>query len=211
MDCIRSKKKLLEERLLIGDPNAQFTYYILYLLSLLWLNRSTKYGFFGFPKDTYLSTTHLHFSAESHSVAGSLSLATRLQTGDRQAVNLTRALEIAIPAWHSITSLHSSLFDALYLPSETEVRFLLPPMTLLVAEGSSGGGIRRFRLRRRASLPAFPREIPADQTPRLSQQYPRKSRSIVEKSRDLAALLDLYRDVGFGDIFPNRSRKSNMY
>lgn len=88
---------------------------------------STKYGFYGYPKDTYLSTTHLQFSADSHSVAGSLSLATRLQTGDHQPVNLTRALEIAIPAWHSITSRHASLFDALYLPSEIDVR---PPARL---------------------------------------------------------------------------------
>ena len=86
-----------------------------------------------------------------------------------------------------------------------------PPMNLLVAERFSGGGVRRFRLCRRASLPTFPRKIPTDQTPRLSQQYPRKSRFIVEKSRDLAALLDLLRDVGFGDIFPDRSQKSNMY
>ena len=127
LDCISSKKTLLEERLLIGDPNAQFTYYILFFPLVDRLICSTKYGFYGYPKDTYLSTTHLQFSADSHSVAGSLSLATRLQTGDHQPVNLTRALEIAIPAWHSITSRHASLFDALYLPSEIDVR---PPARL---------------------------------------------------------------------------------
>ncbi|CBK22217.2 uncharacterized protein [Blastocystis hominis] len=166
LDCIRSKKKLLEERLLIGDPNAQFTYYIF-----------TKYGFFGFPKDIYLATTHLHFSAESHSVAGSLSLATRLQTGDRQPVNLTRALEIAIPAWHSITSPHSSLFDALYLPSETDW-----PKDLVEEEYDVSDYVDVLR----------------SQLSREKFRQIKRRVYLSKKSRDLGALLDLYRDVGFG-------------
>ena len=90
------------------------------------LTTSTKYGFYGYPKDPVLATTYLWFAAEAHSALASIALSTRFQTGDRQNFNMSRVMDIVLPVWKSIVPEHYSLFDALYLPKEVTVTFGIP-------------------------------------------------------------------------------------